>query len=225
MTIQRRTHPHPTNRNDDEESIKEHAPPRLLPRKVRRLSFGHVKDEVGDWLLLVTCAMVLFICSLWFLGKVFAALSWALPPSSLFESKPAALSAAFKERPFNPNYAIPHAHSSVGDRSFEYSLLRQDIDSIFPENPTRSLQRVQELQVHTSVAVMPTIALDHNSDQVPAPAYDIYNCPPTPPQGYPFQWQLLKLVEKWNPENTTVPSHIFKSLCTFNHEQDYDNRY
>lgn len=217
MTIQRRSHPHQGPAllpPSTEEAFKEHPAP--LRRKVHRWSYSQIKDEAVDWLLLVTCAMVLFVCTLWFMGKVMVVFSWFLP-TEVFSST---------NHHINPvnhyKYAIPHAHKTVGDRSLEYSLLREEIDSTFPEDAQRSLQRVQELQIHSHVQAMPTIDLDHNSDQVPKIAYDIYNCPPTPPPGYPYQWKLLQLVDNWNPENTTVPSHIFNSLCTFDYEQDYE---
>lgn len=227
MTIQRRAHPHPADvligpgSTDDEGEFKDHAIPRR--RKVRRLSYNQIKDEVEDWILIISCSMVLLACLFWFLGKLFALFSLFLPPMGLLSLESSSTHQhAFKAVPLNPAYAIPHAHKSVGDRSLEYALLRQHIDSILPEDEARSLKRIQELQVHGKVDIMPAVALNHNSDQISQPAYDIFKCPPAPPPGYPFQWQLLKVVENWNPENTTVPSRIFNSLCTFDYEQDYE---
>ena len=180
----------------------------------------------------VASVMVIIVCTLWFLGKITLALSSILAPvfdftTAMLTSKGGAYGRSvsereFKDMPPNSVYEIPHAHKLVGDRSHRYAVLRKEIDSIFPEDASRSLQRVAELQRHAGLGVMPTIPLDHNSDQLPKPAYDIYNCPDTPPPGYPFQWNLIKVVENWNPENTTVPSAIFNGLCMFDYQKDYD---
>ena len=50
--------------------------------------------------------------------------------------------------------------------------------------------------------------------------YDVYNCPPEPPTGYPMDWPSLDLIENWNPGNTTEPNTIFQGLCVFEYESD-----
>ena len=63
----------------------------------------------------------------------------------------------------------------------------------------------------------------HNSDQVTNPTYDIYNCPDTPPEGYPYAWNMLQILNNWKPDNTTRPSSnlIHQSLCVFDYTTDY----
>jgi len=193
-----------------------------------------MRDEVEDWLIMATCFTVLFVCILWFLGKASLIFSSILFPmldamGTAFATTVAGSSSKhsggprFHELPWKPEvYRVPHSHKIVGDRSYNYANLRQEIDDIFPKDHTRSLQAVAGMKKYTSVETLPTIPLDHNSDQLPQPAYDIYNCPETPPSGYPFQWKIMKLVDNWNPENTTVPNTIFNGLCVFDFENDFD---
>jgi len=49
--------------------------------------------------------------------------------------------------------------------------------------------------------------------------YDIYNCPSTPPEHYPFAWNSMDVLQNWNPGNTTEPERLHHSLCVF----DYSN--
>lgn len=231
MTILRRSHPHhgpyePMDEagemDSDGSTCKGHAVP--VPagrRKIRQWSFSKAKEQVEDWLLVTACLAVLLVCVLWFFSKVVAVVAYLLLP--LVDS----MVLSWKGDPPPPihraahsHYNIPHAHPSVGDRSLEYAILRQEIDATFPEDPARSLQRIQELQRHRGLAVAPTIPLDHNSDQLPQPAYDIYHCPSTPPEGYPFQWKLTDVVRNWNPEDTHVPNMIYNGLCVFDYQED-----
>ena len=64
----------------------------------------------------------------------------------------------------------------------------------------------------------------HNSDQVTNPTYDIYNCPDTPPEGYPYAWNMVQLLQNWKPDNTTRPSSnlIHQSICVFDYTTDYN---
>lgn len=50
--------------------------------------------------------------------------------------------------------------------------------------------------------------------------YDIYNCPPTPPPGYPMAWNVLNVIDNWNPGHTTEPARLHQSLCVFDYETD-----
>jgi hypothetical protein len=63
----------------------------------------------------------------------------------------------------------------------------------------------------------------HNSDQVMNPTYDIYNCPDEPPEGYPYAWNLVQILNNWSPDITTPPSSniIYQSLCVFDYNIDY----
>lgn len=65
--------------------------------------------------------------------------------------------------------------------------------------------------------------IQHNSDQVTNPTYDIYNCPDTPPEGYPYTWNMVQILNNWKPDNTTPPASnlIHHSLCVFDYTTDY----
>jgi hypothetical protein len=133
--------------------------------------------------------------------------------------------------PFNAIYRSPDSMTIVGDRSDRYAKLRQEIDPLLPVNPQRSLERVQQLTSHQYTPMdMAALAAshDHNSDQVHQPgdsamaAYDIYNCPDTPPSGYPFEWNMLQVLQNWPPDDPKPRPHIFQSLCVFDYQRDYD---
>jgi len=235
---------HKKNDGDDSETCKGHGPPLSFRKeKGRRWSFSNLKskavrEEVEDWLIIATCFMVIFVCFVWFMGKVVGGFTWFVFPliDSLVPSGEGGVGGGtgdfFKsynshqkhvqEMPFNSLYSPPHAHKIVGDRSNEYAILRQDIDNLYPEDETRSLNRARELKLHREFSDMPLTPLNHNSDQIPKPAYDIYNCPETPPPGYPFQWNLLEVIDNWNPEDTNVPDKIFNGLCVFDFQKEFD---
>lgn len=56
--------------------------------------------------------------------------------------------------------------------------------------------------------------------------YDIYNCPPTPPHGYPKAWKTTEVLRNWNPTDVTTlpPSHrnIYQGLCVFDYQTQYE---
>uniref|UniRef100_A0A7S3PDC1 JmjC domain-containing protein n=2 Tax=Amphora coffeiformis TaxID=265554 RepID=A0A7S3PDC1_9STRA len=128
----------------------------------------------------------------------------------------------FEPLPWNPIYRIPEAMDLVGDRSDEYARLRQKIDEILPPDGERSFERVRELtQSYAEIGTMPMGA--HHSDQV-REDYDIYNCPDTPPAGYPFEWKLVdEVLNHWPvTEIENVPAKVHQGLCVFDYQKDYD---
>jgi hypothetical protein len=56
--------------------------------------------------------------------------------------------------------------------------------------------------------------------------YDIYNCPPTPPDGYPRAWPITDIISNWNPNDVTTisPSYreVHHSLCIFDYQTQYE---
>jgi hypothetical protein len=49
--------------------------------------------------------------------------------------------------------------------------------------------------------------------------YDIHDCPSIPPKGYPVTWNVLQVLEHWNPDVTSIPSDfIYQSICVFDYE-------
>ena len=46
--------------------------------------------------------------------------------------------------------------------------------------------------------------------------YDIYNCSKQPPPNYPYTWNVLDVLDNWNPDDTTLPTtRIYQGLCIF----------
>lgn len=43
--------------------------------------------------------------------------------------------------------------------------------------------------------------------------YPLQECPPTIPDGYPQTWNIIDVLENWNPDNTTIPTKIHQGLC------------
>ena len=124
--------------------------------------------------------------------------------------------------PYNHIYRIPEAMDIMGDRSDEYARLRKEVDGILPPDSERSLQRVKDLtKKYASIGTMPQGP--HHSDSVREP-YDIYNCPDTPPEGYPFEWKLVdEVLAHWPvTEIENVPSKVHQGLCIFDYQKDYD---
>lgn len=56
--------------------------------------------------------------------------------------------------------------------------------------------------------------------------YDIRDCPPHPPPGYPRAWETAEVLGSWNPNDvTTVPParrEVYQGLCVFDHETQYE---
>jgi hypothetical protein len=124
--------------------------------------------------------------------------------------------------PFHPKYRVPDSIETVGDRSDRYVSLRQSYDAMHPpRNPDRSLSAVAQLRNHNDQALFQVMPMDfHDTDQVP---YDIYDCPDSPPTGYPFAWNLMEILKAWPPdEYERRPSHIYQGLCVFDYTIDYD---
>mmetsp|Transcript_28720 Transcript_28720/g.69536 ORF Transcript_28720/g.69536 Transcript_28720/m.69536 type:complete len:509 (+) Transcript_28720:371-1897(+) len=113
--------------------------------------------------------------------------------------------------PLSPSrvYTVPESMPHIGDKTDEYASLRKEFDSLalsLPEIPQRFN--------------FDTMVMEHsNSDQV---GYDIYDCPANPPPGYPFDWNMLQILESWPPDDPSPRSKIFQGLCVFDFEKDYD---
>jgi len=88
--------------------------------------------------------------------------------------------------------------------------LRQDYENRFPPDMNRTRIFVESLRKHDPQPV--TDGQIH---------YDIYNCPLDPPQGYPFAWNVVDVLNNWNPINETVPDKIYQGLCVFDYEKDH----
>jgi hypothetical protein len=51
--------------------------------------------------------------------------------------------------------------------------------------------------------------------------YDIYNCPPVPPEDYPKSWPITDIIANWNPNDVTTTGNqyrmVYHSLCVFDY--------
>lgn len=62
-----------------------------------------------------------------------------------------------------------------------------------------------------------------NYQTQPGVPYDVFNCPATPPPGYPMEWDVMEVLGHWNAANTTdPPQRIHQGLCVFDYEADLD---
>lgn len=181
-----------------------------------RLAVKQADAEASkDWFWISMAALLSFACLLWCLFKALRVAVWMLGTSSashvLGPSSARAWRSSIQD---NPIYQAVDSHPLVGDRSWRYAVIRQEVDDMFPPEAERSLQVVQELQqARPSYSVAP----------IPEQAYDIYDCPPTPPPGYPYEWWLVQdVLSNWNPDNTTVPDRIFQGLCVFDYQTDHE---
>lgn len=122
--------------------------------------------------------------------------------------------------PWNSHYRVEEAHERTGDRSNAYAILRKEIDAhlqhedVFAEQLAVVNSRKQKYQVHPMV-------VDTSTDRI-QPVYDVYNCPPEPPEGYPFVWKTVDILRAWNPDETTPPPVLHQSICVFDFTKDYD---
>lgn len=113
---------------------------------------------------------------------------------------------------YRPDDAMP----GVGDHSARYSRVRKSIDDALPDDDARTSSRIRELS-HYHFDAFPMD--DPHTD---AEVYDIYSCPAQPPRGYPYQWNLLKILDNWNPDDTMPRPTIYNGLCVFDYQRDYD---
>jgi hypothetical protein len=68
---------------------------------------------------------------------------------------------------------------------------------------------------------------NHQDGDLVEEPYDVYNCPDTPPKGYPFQWNLVhEILHDWpvNDYASGIPANntIYNGLCIFDYSKDYD---
>lgn len=128
--------------------------------------------------------------------------------------------------PFHPLYRVPEAMPQVGDRSEQYARLRKETDALMADRAwfQRHLDDVLQRQRGQGFVARPMHTA--HSDQVP---YDVFNCPPEPPEGYPFAWKLVHLLREWPVDQIQPPRDddrnaplLHHSLCVFDYSRDYD---
>ena len=85
-----------------------------------------------------------------------------------------------------------------------------DYESKYPPN---DLQRIKQY-VHETLRHPQPYQTQSNM------SYDIYQCPPEPPPGYPMEWPIMDVIQNWNPGNSTEPNALFQGLCVFDYDHD-----
>ena len=114
--------------------------------------------------------------------------------------------------------AGPTPHTRMdGDVNLDdtYAGIRAAHDKRFPPDDAKRLRAfAQSLRTHD-------YQLTEGTGSMP---YDVNNCPPTPPEGYPQSWSTLDILNNWNPNDTADPhSHtVYQGICRFDAEADYD---
>ena len=132
--------------------------------------------------------------------------------------------------PWNPHYQVEEAHERLGDRSDRYAFLRKEFDEYLNDPVTfaEQLSLVNSRKVNYRARPM-----EGTSDEAEQAVYDIHNCPPEPPKGYPFVWKTMDIINAWNPNELTAPTSLdpdtdelrpllYQSLCVFDFTKDYE---
>ena len=126
---------------------------------------------------------------------------------------------ADRRRP-DPTLYRPHdSMEGIGDFSPRYAKLREYIDQLLPDDPERSQRRVDELKTHT-FGLMEMV--NDASQPQQQPVYDVYNCPDVPPEGYPYQWKLVDMLDRWPTDDPEPRAKVHQGLCVFDYQKDYD---
>lgn len=135
---------------------------------------------------------------------------WSMDDNEIhqkFKNNQERIMALFSPLPPSDLYEIPDTMPHIGDKSDNYALLRQEFDDmVLPD--IEQPHEFESLAMHDS----------NNSDQV---TYDIYNCPDTPPMGYPFEWHIKDIIASWPPDDPNPRPKIFNGLCVFDFEKDH----
>jgi len=115
----------------------------------------------------------------------------------------------------DPNLVLrPDEMADVGDKSIHYRKLREAFDKMFPADTFQDrfgelTRKLRERQYK------PTITPSEMG-------YDVFNCPDDPPENYPYEYNLLKLMDNWQPDDPEPRTEIFQGICVFNHATEYD---
>jgi hypothetical protein len=89
------------------------------------------------------------------------------------------------------------------------------------------MARVQQLTVANQARPTPYAfeedpsALTNSSAERQQPLqYDVFDCPNKPPPRYPFDWNLMRILNRWNVDDARVPANVHQSVCVFDWERD-----
>lgn len=89
------------------------------------------------------------------------------------------------------------------------SILREELDSRLENTPVRHRYNFEPIRVD-------------GDDVVP---YDVFNCPEEPPQGYPYAWKILDILDAWPPDDPTPRAEIHQGLCVFDYQTEKEKAY
>jgi hypothetical protein len=112
----------------------------------------------------------------------------------------------------------------LGDFSPRYAKLREEVDQLLPDDLERSLGRIEELTTHRfeRVPMDPAADFDEGEPGRGLVPYDVRNCPDDPPEGYPYQWKLTRLLDRWPTLDPDPRRQVHHGLCVFDYNVDYD---
>ena len=106
----------------------------------------------------------------------------------------------------------PDSMKGIGDKTKRYYDLRQRIEETLPLVMDRTKRRVhEELRVKTYEPIKP--------DELP---YTVTNCPLYPPEGYPYAWPVIDIVQNWPPDDTAPRPKIYQGICVFDYETEME---
>jgi Cupin-like domain len=144
------------------------------------------------------------------------------------------------DHPSPMDYRPVGAMEGYGDMSPRYAQIRHAIDAQLPVHHERTRSRVRQLSQprmeprSSYLADVPEAQpteKDYEQQQQQPPSHirrstyssynNVRNCPAMPPDGYPYEWKLLQILDHWKLDDIAhVPSKIYQSICVFDYVKD-----
>jgi hypothetical protein len=169
---------------------------RTLEKKLRFAYYRYGK-QYEKQIILFTGFIIVGLVLKASIAGLSGSMTWSTSKHHPFKSMARPAKSAKPKTP-SKIYAIPDSMNMLGDKSDFYAQLRKSFDMLYPTNEKRSREVVEGLRKYDIQAF-------HSMDLVDKTKYyDIYNCPDTPPAGYPFDWKLLEILNHW-PSDAEVP--------------------
>lgn len=125
-------------------------------------------------------------------------------------------------------YTVPESLPFIGDKSDEYAQLRLEYDRMDLPKIEQTYKFETMPMTHNAHSKNTVESDDEEADNDSSgsypPPYDIHNCPSTPHANYPYAWNLLQILDHWNPDDPVIPKDqkIFQGLCIFDYNKDYE---
>ena len=102
--------------------------------------------------------------------------------------------------------------------SLKYNKIRKKYDELLPFHTEEDWRRLHEFM---NKIRKPRHQLKSGLEmELP---YDVNNCPEEPPSNYPYEWNLLDVLNNWNPNDisSSFRPGIYQGLCRFDYERDF----